>query len=69
MEPTTTADQPIFDIERVQKLRNSLQEKLLENIREFETITGCHVEKVELTNTLQLGYPQKVYSVWCRIVL
>lgn len=63
--------QPVlqFDIDRVQKMRNELQDTLLASIREFEEATGCHVEKIDLTQSLRFGYPQRVHSLHCKVVL
>jgi len=60
---------PEFDIDRVQQLRNELQDTLLASIREFEEVTGCHVEKIDLTQSLRFGYPQRVHSLYCKVVL
>lgn len=58
-----------FDIDRVQQLRDELQTTLLASIREFEDTTGCHVEKIDLTQSLRFGYPQRVHSLYCKVVL
>jgi len=60
---------PAFDIDRVQQLRNELQDTLLASIREFEDTTGCHVEKIDLTQSLKFGCPQRVHSLYCKVVL
>ena len=60
---------PVFDIDRVQQLRDELQDALLASIRQFEETTGCHVEKIDLTQSLRFGYPQRVHSLYCKVVL
>jgi hypothetical protein len=58
-----------WDIDRVLQLRLELQQSILDSIREFEETTGCHVESVNLADTLHFGYPARVHSVNCRVVL
>ncbi len=68
MQNQPTPVQP-FDIDRAQQLRNELQQSLLASIQEFEEATGLHVEKIDLTQSLRFGYPQRVHSLYCRVVL
>ena len=56
-------------VQQVLEMREVLQRIILLAIREFENSSGCHVEGVELTSTLALGSPSRIYGVECRVVL
>lgn len=56
-------------VQQVLEMREVLQRTILLAIRNFEESSGCHVEGVELTSTLAMGAPRRVYGVECRVVL
>ena len=56
-------------VQQVQEMREVLQRTILLAIRNFENSSGCHVEGVELTSTLAMGSPRRIYDVECRVVL
>lgn len=56
-------------VQQVLEMRQQLQRTILLAIRNFEESSGCHVEGVELTSTLAMGSPSRIYDVECRVVL
>ena len=58
-----------LSVQQVQEMRQELQQTILQAIREFENSSGCHVSGVELTSTLAMGSPSRIYGVECRVVL
>jgi RNA 3'-terminal phosphate cyclase len=56
-------------VQQTREMREVLQRTILLAIRNFEELSGCHVEGVELTSTLAMGSPSRIYGVECRVVL
>jgi hypothetical protein len=56
-------------VQQTREMREILQRTILLAIRNFEDSSGCHVEAIELTSTLAMGSPSRIYGVECRVVL
>lgn len=60
----------VFHIDQVQKMRDELEQLILDEVAEFERNSGCRVESIELSRMStcdeRLG---SISGVSCRVVL